>query len=381
MRQTAIACVLLLSTFCGQAFAQSATDKATAQALFDAAKRLLTEGKYSEACPKFAESQRLDPAPGTLLNLADCYERSGLTASAWATWLEAAAATRSAGQTDRERVARDRAAALKSRLVSITIAVPESNRVAGLSIQRDGGAVGMATWGTAVPVDPGAHTIVASAPGRRGWQTTVTIAPTAQPVVVTVPPLESEAGATPLSKPLVPTVAPTAPPVAPAPANPPAPAAPPPAQPIVANAVAPAAPVAPAAASPSFATTPVSGDSGSKSSSTQRIVGYVTLGAGFLGIGIGTIFGLDARSKNEDSLARCSSETICGPEGYNLRQKALDAATYSTVAFGIGSASLITGIVLLATAPSTRSASPQARWRLEPTFTHSTGSLTVKGAF
>jgi hypothetical protein len=69
---------------------------------FDDGKRLAAQGRYAESCPKLAESQRLDPAPGTLMNLADCYENAGLTASAWATWLEAASATKQAGQVERE---------------------------------------------------------------------------------------------------------------------------------------------------------------------------------------------------------------------------------------------------------------------------------------
>src|SRR5262245_13566973 len=39
----------------------SAGDKATAQALFDQGKQLAAAGKVSDACPKFEESQRLDP--------------------------------------------------------------------------------------------------------------------------------------------------------------------------------------------------------------------------------------------------------------------------------------------------------------------------------
>src|SRR5258706_9020963 len=91
----------------------SPADKATAQALFDQGKTLLSKGDVAGACPKFEESQRLDPGIGTQFNLATCYERAGRTASAWTLFLEVASAARAAHQPDREKLARSRAADLE----------------------------------------------------------------------------------------------------------------------------------------------------------------------------------------------------------------------------------------------------------------------------
>jgi hypothetical protein len=85
----------------------------------------------------------------------------GRLASAWAAYLVAENAARSAGQADRARAAADRAraaadraAALKPRLSTLVIAVPEALRgVAGLEVKRDGAVVTQAQWGVAVPVD------------------------------------------------------------------------------------------------------------------------------------------------------------------------------------------------------------------------------------
>src|SRR5829696_5855787 len=98
------------------ALAQTAADEPTAEALFTEGRRLLAERRYAEACAKLAESQRLDPAIGTLLNLADCHEKNGQTASAWARFREAAEAARRAGDATREKVAARRASALDEKL-------------------------------------------------------------------------------------------------------------------------------------------------------------------------------------------------------------------------------------------------------------------------
>src|SRR3954452_11357283 len=90
----------------------SSADKAAAEGLFSDARRLMAAGNFREACPKLEASQRLDPPGGPVLNLADCYEQSGRTASAWMEFREAASAAREIGSADREAEARRRASAL-----------------------------------------------------------------------------------------------------------------------------------------------------------------------------------------------------------------------------------------------------------------------------
>src|SRR4051812_42817536 len=116
--------VALLS---GAAAAQD-RDPAAAQALFDAARELTRQGKFAEACPKFQESNRLDPGLGTRFHLADCYEQSGRVASAWATFLEVASIARSSNQAEREKVATQRAEKLQARLPRLVINVPEASK-------------------------------------------------------------------------------------------------------------------------------------------------------------------------------------------------------------------------------------------------------------
>src|ERR1700722_8909097 len=79
--------------------APSAKEGAEAEVLFFEGKQLMLAGKYAAACAKLAASERLDPAAGTLMNLADCYEKNGQLASAWVTFRDAATASERDGRT------------------------------------------------------------------------------------------------------------------------------------------------------------------------------------------------------------------------------------------------------------------------------------------
>jgi len=166
-------------------------DGAAALALFEDGKRLTNEGDYEHGCPKLLASYSLVQKLGTLLNLADCYERSGRTASAWVRFTEAATIAERAGQQERVEFARTHAAALAPRLsrVIITVVAPAPE---GLVVRRDGTVVATAAFGTAVPVDPGPHTIDASAPHCQTWTTSVVVALDTREQQVAIPVLVAE---------------------------------------------------------------------------------------------------------------------------------------------------------------------------------------------
>ena len=191
--------------------AAHAADDAVAQQLFYDAKKLIAEGKWSAACPKLEESLRLSQTAGTKFNLGDCYEHVGKTASAWAQFLSAATQTKMAGQKDREKAARDRAAALEPKLSRLAIVVPAESRPAGLEVKRDGELVGQAQWGEAVPVDPGEHNVIANAPGKRPWRAKVEVTGAGNSAKITVPDLDDAAppaAAAPAEAPAQPTAPP-----------------------------------------------------------------------------------------------------------------------------------------------------------------------------
>src|SRR6187549_779344 len=113
-----------------------ASDMAAAEALFREARDSMAAGKTAEACQKFTESQRLDPSPGTLLNLARCHAQQGKTASAWAEFLAAKRAAEASQRGDLAQEAQRQADALVAQLSYLTIAASE--KVAGLVVTRNG---------------------------------------------------------------------------------------------------------------------------------------------------------------------------------------------------------------------------------------------------
>jgi hypothetical protein len=303
----------LVSLAPARASAQEQTE-AAATALFDQGRSLMQQSKYAEACPKLAESERLAPSGGTLLNLADCYEHTGQTASAWAAWKDAAARANAAGKSDVEKRALARAAALEPNLAKLAISVDSASDVPGLEVKRDGVKVGHAEFGVPIPVDPGTHVVDATAPNKQPFSGKVDVAP-------------KQANAT-LSVTLV-DAPQAAPPPTPATAPPPTPS--------------------PATASPAAPEQPASSWSG------QKTVALIVGGVGLVGIGVGSAFGLIAKSKNDQALQSCRTSTLCSQHGLDLTNDAKSAATVSTVAFVAGGVALAGGIVLWLTAPSSRS--------------------------
>src|SRR5262245_44783101 len=115
--------VLLALALAVPSTAGAQSSSAAAQALFDEGKALMAAGKAAEACPKLEESQKLDPSSGTLVNLALCYEQTGRFASAWTAYRDAAGSAKASGNVDRERGARERAAAVQPKVSKLVIHV------------------------------------------------------------------------------------------------------------------------------------------------------------------------------------------------------------------------------------------------------------------
>jgi hypothetical protein len=184
----------LLSALCGAGSANaqpSSADQKLAQSLFDQGRELMEAGRLEEACPKLAESQRLDPGGGTLLNLAMCHEKAGKTATAWSEYHLALSQAIAAGRADRTAIARERIAAIEPVVPHITVVVPASSVLAGLEVFLDGSALAQPAWGVAAAVDPGPHRVDARAPGRDPWHAELALTQPGENRIVHVPTLAS----------------------------------------------------------------------------------------------------------------------------------------------------------------------------------------------
>ena len=83
---------------------------------------------------------------------------------------------------------------------------------------------------------------------------------------------------------------------------------------------------------------------------TQRTLALVAGGVGVAGVVVGTVFGLKAKSKNDQSKAFCDGASCTDQRGVPLREDALKAGDLSTVAFAVGALGLAGGAVLWFTA-------------------------------
>jgi hypothetical protein len=303
------------------AYAQTGGDKATAEQLFSQGRRLMSEERFDVACPMLAESHRIDPGGGTLLNLALCHESQGKLATAWGEFREALALARADRRDDRIRFAEEHVAALEPRLsyLELDVAALPVDAVVAL----DDSEFGRATWTVALPIDPGNHQLSVRASGHAPWQRAVVIGGEGVTVRVAVPSLVAQA------PPLVAQAPPLAQPVAPPP--------------------------------PTL-------DAPSDDVNAQAVAGWIVSGVGALSIGVGAVFGGLALSNDSDADAVCSAAecppTDAGREALAQSESAAGQATAANVFIGVGSALVAAGIVIVLTAGS--SSTEQAAVRIVP---------------
>ncbi len=267
-------------------------DAAAAEQLYRDALKEMAKGEYDKACPRLAESQRLDPGYGTLMHLGDCYVKQGKTASAWAAYQEAADAAGQKKQKSRAVEARKKASDIEPKLSKLTIEVSADVAISGLVVHRDGQEVGEVSWKTPIPVDPGKHDIEVTAPGKIPWKISIEVAGNGETAKVVVSKLADVTSDKPVEKVK---------------------------KPIKLHSVA------------------IGG----------IFVGAVGLAAMGASIGVGSA----ARTRFDQSAGFCNGN-LCQAEGLLIRDEAVTLANVGTGVFIGGAACLAAGLVMFIVAPS-----------------------------
>jgi hypothetical protein len=234
-------------------------------------------------------------------------------------FLSTAEAARSLAQSDRSRMARERASALAPRVsrLLVTVGTPAD----GITVWRDKKQIEQGSWGTAAPVDPGVYEIRATAPGKRPWTAKIEIPELPATISVTVPPLADESKSIPLAAkaPQKKTPAATARPQ-PEPVQPPQPER------------------------------PAQADSSSGNSS--RTVAIAVGAAGVGAIVAGVALALDYQSKNEQASDICPTG-VCSRAEIDRHSQLVDDArssrNWAYLSFGVGGAAVLgAGVIYIA---------------------------------
>lgn len=163
-----------------------------AASLFEQGRALLARGAWQQACPLFERSQQLEPALGTLLNVADCAERQESWARAHRSFSEAARWAQRTGERKRELVARDRAKALDARVVLVFVEVSATSATG--TLRRADGAAEPLEFPVLkyepVAVEPGLYFLRVTSVGFRSFESRVDLLKPGE--VRIVAPLQSE---------------------------------------------------------------------------------------------------------------------------------------------------------------------------------------------
>jgi hypothetical protein len=315
-----------------------AAELATARALGVEGVKLADANNCAEAVPKLERAERLHHAPTTLGRLGECHVQLGALVLGTELLQRVVRETLPPNSPQVFALAKARAqkvldqALPKIGKLRVTVKAPPD---AHPSITIDGEPLSPAMLDVDRPTDPGQHHVEANAAGYRGASATVTLREGGAEAVSLA--LESSPNAP----------RPEAPVVAPGPAagavDVPAPAAPSPPPPGHSNALA-----------------------------------YALLGVGTAGVIAGSVLGGLTLAKASDLSERCPNKQCATERARDDLSAAERTGTWSTVAFGVGGAGLVAGVVLLLTAPR-GVPRDERRAALRPRF--GLGSLGVEGTF
>ena len=296
----------------------SSADMASARALGQEGVKLADAGNCAEAVDRLQRSERIFHAPTTLARLGECQVQLGKVVEGSENLnrvvREQLASSAPAAFVQAQERAKKVLAEAKPRIARLKIAVAAPPDVP-LAVKVDGEPMPVANLNTNRPVDPGEHTVEASAPGYRTARGKVTLA---------------EGGADTIALTL--EVDPDAPKAAPAKVE-------------GAQTVATTTTTQPPATPVTTTTAP------------SRTPAYVALGVGAAGLAVGAIFGGMALGKKGDLDDACPGGT-CAPGQQGTIDDGRAFGVVSTVGFIVGGVAVAAGVYLwLRSSPKSSTAS------------------------
>ncbi|MFO0667229.1 MAG: hypothetical protein U0174_24970 [Polyangiaceae bacterium] len=152
----ASALLLSVSLLARTVGAQPAAPNASADQLFEDGRKAMMQGQFEAAARLLEASQKADPAAGTLLNLAECYEKLDKIASSIETYTLARDEAKRAKRDKWADQASQRIAALTPRLPKVRIL---GTPPPGARFELDGKVLAV-TPGVPIPIDPLTHRLV-----------------------------------------------------------------------------------------------------------------------------------------------------------------------------------------------------------------------------
>jgi tetratricopeptide (TPR) repeat protein len=274
----------------------------SAEQMFQEGRAALAEEDYEGARSYFERSYKLDPALGTLLNLAVCEEKVGKLRAALAHLQEA---MDKAEADDRRRpLIAQRLARLDLRVPRLTIR-PSRPFDPEVRVSLDAKVLGPTEIGTTIRIDPGTH--VLDCAGPRGERCTIVFTVNEGQEAVQVPALSTPATPAPSPREPEPLLV----------------AAPPPVQPI------------------------------DRSAAERRSFAYAAGGFGLASIAVGLLAGVSVLQQKAAVEAHCVDKA-CDEEGMAAADKGKTLSIVSTVATGLGVVVMGTSVYLLMSAPTVK---------------------------
>ncbi|HXK18814.1 MAG TPA: hypothetical protein VNG33_13480 [Polyangiaceae bacterium] len=158
-RATSLTAILAILTLPRLASAQQVHSPSAADALFREGRQAVKDGDMLKACALFQKSYSLDPAPGTLMNIADCEERQGQLLQALQHF-NTTAESLATGDA-RMSIALSRAASLDAKLPHLLLRIQGPSEQTRVMVEGPGGtsAVPAQSWNKPIAVTPGFYEV------------------------------------------------------------------------------------------------------------------------------------------------------------------------------------------------------------------------------